>query len=115
MRSIQEKFEKSVFEIDLVAIEMVESRNFLLLCGSILLLNVGKYSCAPAPQDVEETVDEGSGEEPITNFPKDIIPKTCLSERTSPYTYFSTKTTYLHPDIGNMNTDIIQLPRKIKF
>ena len=102
---------------------MVESRNLLLLCGSILLLNVGKCICAPAPQDVEESVDEGSGEEPITNFPNyesefpnyDIITKTCLSERTSPYTYFSTKTTYLHPDIGNMNTDIIQLPRKIKL
>ena len=96
---------------------MVESRNLLLLCGSILLLNVGKCICAPAPQDVEEPVDEGSGEEPITNFPdyNDIITKTCLSERTSPYTYFSTKTTYLHPDIGNMNTDIIQLPRKIKL
>ena len=93
---------------------MVESRNSFLFCGSILMLNVGNYICAPAPQDVEEIV-EGSGMEPMSNHPTDTISKTCLSERASPYTFFSTKTTYLHPDIGNMNTDIIQLPRKIKL
>ena len=94
---------------------MVEWRNLILLSGSILFLNVGNYMCAPAPQDVKENVDEGSGMELFADYSKDIISKTCLSERTSPYTFFSTKTTYLHPDIGNMNTDIIQLPRKIKL
>ena len=94
---------------------MVELRNLFLFCGLILLLNVGNCICAPAPQDVEEIVDKGSGMEPMLNHPTDTISKTCLSERTSPYTFFSTKTTYLHPDIGNMNTDIIQLPRKIKL
>ena len=94
---------------------MVELRNSFLFCGSILLLNVGNYTCAPAPQDVENIFEDGSGMEPISNHPTDTISKTCLSERTSPYTFFSTKTTYLHPDIGNMNTDIIQLPRKIKL
>ena len=46
---------------------------------------------------------------------EDNIKPTCLTKNDYPYTFFGTKTTYLHPDIGNENTDPIRLPGSIKL
>ena len=46
---------------------------------------------------------------------EDSIKPTCLTKTDYPYTFFGTKTTYLHPDIGNENTDPIRLPGSIKL
>ena len=84
---------------------MIEIRNLCFFGGFILALYVGKFNCLPTPQN---DIREGDS---VDDEDSDIMP-TCLSKKSSPYTFFGTKTTYLHPDIGNMNTDIIQLPRK---
>ena len=46
---------------------------------------------------------------------EDYVKPTCLTKNYYPYTFFGTKTTYLHPDIGNDNTDTIRLPGSIKL
>ena len=96
-------------------------KNLLLTCGFILAINVKIYISAPTPQDNVEVGDseihnEGSGMDklPFGIDHEDEIVPTCLSKKTNPYTFFSTKTTYLHPEIGNVNTDIIQLPSKFQ-
>ena len=48
-------------------------------------------------------------------IPKDDVKVACLTKNDYPYTFFGTKTTYLHPDIGNQNTDPIRLPGIIKL
>ena len=96
-------------------------KNLLLTCGFILTINVNRYISAPAPQGNVEVGDSeihyvGSGMDKLSfgNEHEDDLAPTCLSKKTNPYTFFSTKTTYLHPEIGNMNTDIIQLPSKFQ-
>ena len=95
-------------------------RNWVFRVGIFLTISVAKYTCAPTPQKFGGGGDtdnpaEGSGDYDalISNNDQLGIMPTCLSNRTESYTFFSTKTTYLHPEIGNQNTDIIQLPRKL--
>ena len=95
-------------------------RNWVFRVGIFLTISVAKYTCAPTPQKFGGGGDtdnpaEGSGDYDalISNNDQLGIMPTCLFNRTESYTFFSTKTTYLHPEIGNQNTDIIQLPRKL--
>ena len=72
---------------------------YLVLAIFVHNINIEKFQCLVIPD-----LGEGSGEG------KDASIQTCLTDNKNPYTLFASKTTYLHPDIGNKNTDNIQLP-----
>ena len=65
----------------------------------VVVLNIKTFQC-----HVIRDTREGSGNKDGNGI------ETCLSEDENPYTLFDSKTTYLHPDIGNKNTDEIKVP-----
>ena len=70
-----------------------------LSCVFVLVLNIKPFQC-------HVIRDTGKS---LGNKHRHGV-ETCLSEDENPYTLFDSKTSYLHPDIGNRNTDEITVP-----
>ena len=91
---------------------MFGTRKLFLIIVITLVNNIGQYRCPPAPENFGSEAaiiipNDGSGDNSGTS-----IQPTCLTHNENPYTFFGTKTTYLHHYIGNQNIDEINLPRK---
>ena len=73
---------------------------FAFISSAILVYDIGVQKCLSfAVPDFSQE----NGEQPS---------EICFTLNKNPYTLFSTKTSYLNPDIGNRNTDEIKLSGK---
>ena len=92
---------------------MFGMRHLFVIIVITISTYTGKYLCAPAPKPFGAGGDSTIPTEDLGDHNDIAVEPTCLADNENPYTFFGTKTTYLHPDIGNENTDEIKLPGKL--
>ena len=82
-----------------------------LIAILVIVTNFEERICVP-PARLNTTLLDLSDENDFDGSDEDdgFMETTCLTDNDTPYTFFGTKTTYLHPEIGNKNTVLIQLP-----